>query len=30
VSVRNRSQAVEIPDFTRGVWTETKPLGIVE
>jgi len=29
-SVRNKSQMVEIPDFTRGLWTETKPLGIVE
>jgi predicted dehydrogenase len=30
ISVRNKSQAVDIPDFTRGVWIETKPLGIVE
>jgi hypothetical protein len=30
ISVRNRSQMVEVPDFTRDVWAETKPLGIVE
>jgi predicted dehydrogenase len=30
LSVRNKSQAVEVPDFTRGIWAETKPLGIVE
>jgi predicted dehydrogenase len=30
ISVKNKSQMVEIPDFTRGVWAETKPLGIVE
>jgi len=30
ISVRNMSQMVEIPDFTRGIWAETKPLGIVE
>jgi len=30
ISVRNRSRMVEIPDFTRGVWAETPPLGIVE
>jgi predicted dehydrogenase len=30
ISVRNKSQMVEIPDFTRGLWAETKPLGIVE
>jgi predicted dehydrogenase len=30
ISVRNKSQMVEIPDFTRGVWAEAKPLGIVE
>ena len=30
ISVRNKSQMVEIPDFTRGIWAETKPLGIVE
>ncbi|MCK7460842.1 MAG: hypothetical protein MZU84_01585 [Sphingobacterium sp.] len=30
MSVTNKSQMVEIPDFTGGLWTETKPLGIVE
>jgi predicted dehydrogenase len=30
ISVRNKSQMVEIPDFTRGLWKETPPLGIVE
>jgi hypothetical protein len=30
ISVRNKSQMVEIPDFTRGLWAETKPLGIIE
>ena len=30
ISVRNASKMVEIPDFTRGIWAETKPLGIVE
>jgi predicted dehydrogenase len=30
ISVRNKSQMVEVPDFTRGVWADTKPLGIVE
>ncbi len=30
ISVRNRSLMVEVPDFTRGVWEHTKPLGIVE
>jgi len=30
ISVRNKSRMVEIPDFTRGIWAETKPLGIVE
>ncbi|MCU0371187.1 MAG: Gfo/Idh/MocA family oxidoreductase [Bacteroidales bacterium] len=30
ISVRNKSQMVEIPDFTRGAWTEAQPLGIVE
>lgn len=28
-SVRNQSRMVEVPDFTRGLWKETKPLGIV-
>ncbi len=30
ISVTNKSQMVEIPDFTRGMWAETKPLGIAE
>jgi predicted dehydrogenase len=30
ISARNKSQMLEIPDFTRGIWAETKPLGIVE
>jgi predicted dehydrogenase len=30
ISCRNGSNAVEIPDFTRGVWEYTEPLGIVE
>lgn len=30
ISVRNRSRMVEVPDFTREIWAETKPLGIVE
>jgi hypothetical protein len=29
-SVRNHSTAVEIPDFTRGAWETTPPLGIVQ
>lgn len=29
-SVRNQSQSVEIPDFTRGAWETAQPLGIVE
>jgi predicted dehydrogenase len=29
-SVMNKSQMVEVPDFTRGAWADTKPLGIVE
>ena len=28
-SVRNRSAAVDVPDFTRGAWRTAKPLGIV-
>jgi len=28
-SVRNRSCPVEVPDFTRGAWKTTQPLGIV-
>ena len=30
ISCRNGSNAVEVPDFTRGVWKDTLPLGIVE
>ncbi len=30
ISVRNKSQMIEVPDFTRGSWAGTKPLGIVE
>jgi predicted dehydrogenase len=30
MSCRNGSNAVEIPDFTRGVWKTTEPLGIVD
>ena len=29
-SVRSRSKAVDIPDFTRGGWCTTPPLGVVE
>jgi hypothetical protein len=29
ISCRNGSNAVEIPDFTRGVWESTQPLSIV-
>ncbi|MCH8273422.1 MAG: Gfo/Idh/MocA family oxidoreductase [Armatimonadetes bacterium] len=28
-SVANRGQSVDVPDFTRGKWKTTKPLGIV-
>ncbi len=28
-SVANRSRSVDVPDFTRGVWEKTPPLGIV-
>jgi predicted dehydrogenase len=28
-SVRNRSKALDVPDFTRGGWRTAKPLGIV-
>lgn len=28
ISVRNRSNSVKVPDFTRGVWKNTEPLGI--
>ncbi|RLD75276.1 MAG: acetylgalactosaminidase, partial [Bacteroidetes bacterium] len=29
ISVRDRSNSVKVPDFTRGVWKDTEPLGIV-
>ena len=29
MSVKNRSRSVEVPDFTRGEWEKTEPLGIV-
>lgn len=29
ISVKNNSQPVSVPDFTRGVWEKTPPLGIV-
>ena len=29
-SVANRSRPVDIPDFTRGMWRQRAPLGIVE
>ena len=29
MSVKDRSRSVEIPDFTRGEWEKTEPLGIV-
>ncbi|MDP4290732.1 MAG: Gfo/Idh/MocA family oxidoreductase [Bacteroidota bacterium] len=29
LSVNNKSAAVQVPDFTRGVWQNTKPLPIV-
>jgi hypothetical protein len=28
-SVANRSRPVEVPDFTRGRWKSTPPLGII-
>jgi hypothetical protein len=28
-SVKDRSRSVEVPDFTRGEWEKTEPLGIV-
>jgi predicted dehydrogenase len=30
LSVRNRSNMVEVPDFTRGEWESQEPLGIIE
>ena len=29
ISVNNRGNSVDVPDFTRGAWVDTKPLGIV-
>jgi hypothetical protein len=29
-SVANRSKPVDFPDFTRGRWKTTPPLGIIE
>ena len=29
ISTRNKSNSVKVPDFTRGVWKDTEPLGIV-
>ena len=29
-SVRNRSNSIDVPDFTRGGWRSAKPLGIVD
>ena len=29
MSVKDRSRSVEVPDFTRGEWEKTEPLGIV-
>jgi hypothetical protein len=29
ISVKNRSRSIEVPDFTRGEWEKTEPLGIV-
>jgi hypothetical protein len=30
ISTTNKSKSVEVPDFTRGTWKNTKPWGIVE
>ncbi len=30
LSAGDRSNSVKVPDFTRGVWEETEPLGIVQ
>lgn len=30
ISVRNKSNSVEVPDFTRGAWKTAKPLGIIQ
>jgi len=29
-SVRNRSETISLPDFTRGAWKTAKPLGIMD
>lgn len=29
MSVKNKSKAIEVPDFTRGAWKTTKPIGII-
>ena len=29
ISERDKSNSVKVPDFTRGVWKDTEPLGIV-
>ncbi len=29
ISLKNRAQSVDIPDFTRGAWQTAKPLGVV-
>jgi len=29
ISTRDKSNSVKVPDFTRGVWEDTEPLGIV-
>jgi hypothetical protein len=30
ISTRDKSNSVKVPDFTRGVWETTEPLGIVK
>jgi hypothetical protein len=30
ISVRNRSKAIDIPDFTRGAWRTAAPMGVVD
>ncbi|MBI3124754.1 MAG: Gfo/Idh/MocA family oxidoreductase [Ignavibacteriales bacterium] len=29
LSVKNKSKSIEVPDFTRGAWKTTKPIGII-
>jgi len=29
ISTLNKSKSVEVPDFTRGAWETTPPIGIV-